>query len=83
MASKKGKEKEKAAPNTASVAKPASETNEEPNTPSPITKKKKSELLKMTTADTERVKEALKAKIHGEPSKDVSAPTPPLHQSSK
>lgn len=78
MASKKGKEKEKAAPSTASVAKSASETNEEPNTPSPITKKKKSELLKMTTADTERVKEALKEKICGGSSSDALVPPPPL-----
>lgn len=71
--------KEKAAPSTASATKSANEADAESDTLSLTIKKKKFELLKMTAADAERVKEMLKAKIRGESSRDVLAPPSPLH----
>lgn len=71
--------KEKAAPNVASVAKSVSEMEEESNTLSPPTKKKKSELRETTATDAKHVKEALKVKIRGGSSRDALVPPLPLH----
>lgn len=78
MAGKKGKEKVKAATSTTSTARSASDTDEESDSPSLPMKKKKSELLETTMADTERLKEVVKVKIRGGSSEDTSAPLPPL-----
>lgn len=72
------KKKEKAVPSTAAPTMSVSDPDEESDTPSPDTKKKKSELHETTAADAARVKEALKVKILGGSYEDASAPLPPL-----